>query len=60
MLRVRLRREGVAVDRRHVSTLMKWMGVRAIGRRPRTNKLAEVRKIVLLSENPITKGLEED
>ena len=38
MLRDLLRREGVAVGRRHVSTLMKRMGIEAIYRRPNTSK----------------------
>ena len=45
MLRDLLRREGVAVGRRHVSTLMKRMGIEAIYRRPNTSKPAPGHKI---------------
>ena len=45
MLRDLLRREGVAVGRRHVATLMKRMGVEAIYRRPNTSKPAPGHKI---------------
>ena len=40
-----LRREGVVVGRRHVSTLMKRMGIEAIYRRPNTSKPAPGHKI---------------
>jgi putative transposase len=45
MLRDLLRREGVTVGRRHVSTLMKRMGIEAIYRRPKTSKPAPGHKI---------------
>jgi len=45
MLRSLLRREGVFVGRRHVSTLMKRMGIEAIYRRPNTSKPAPGHKI---------------
>jgi putative transposase len=38
MLRLLLRRQGVAVGRRHVATLMKRMGIEAIYRRPKTSE----------------------
>ena len=40
MLRDFLNREGVEIGRRHVTTLMKRMGVEAIYRRPNTSKPA--------------------
>ena len=45
MLRDFLGREGVAVGRRHVATLMKRMGIEAIYRRPNTSKPAPGHKI---------------
>ncbi|BDV36388.1 transposase (plasmid) [Methylocystis iwaonis] len=45
MLRDLLRREGVAVGRRHVATLMKRMGIEAIYRRPNTSKPAPGHKV---------------
>ncbi len=45
MLALLLRREGVAVGRRRVSTLMKRMGIEAIYRRPNTSKPAPGHKI---------------
>ena len=45
MLRDLLRREGVTVGRRHVSTLMKRMGIEAIYRRPNTSKPTPEHKI---------------
>ncbi len=45
MLRDLLRREGVAVGRRHVATLMKRMGIEAIYRRPNTSKPAPGHRI---------------
>ncbi|MBM3564456.1 MAG: IS3 family transposase [Alphaproteobacteria bacterium] len=45
MLRDLLRREGVVVGRRHVTTLMKRMGIEAIYRRPNTSKAAPGHKI---------------
>ena len=45
MLRSLLRREGVFVGRRHVSTLMKRMGIEAIYRRPNTSKPAPGHKV---------------
>ena len=45
MLRDLLRRDGVVVGRRHVSTLMKRMGIEAIYRRPNTSKPAPGHKI---------------
>jgi len=45
MLRDLLRREGVAVGRRHVATLMKRMGIEALYRRPNTSKPAPGHKI---------------
>jgi putative transposase len=47
MLRDLLRREGVAVGRRHVATLMKRMGIEAIYRRPNTSKPAPGHKVYL-------------
>jgi putative transposase len=45
MLRDFLAREGVAVGRRHMATLMKRMGIEAIYRRPNTSKPAPGHKI---------------
>jgi putative transposase len=45
MLRDMLHREGIAVGRRHVATLMKRMGLEAIYRRPNTSKPAPGHKI---------------
>jgi putative transposase len=45
MLRDLLNREGIAVGRRHVATLMKRMGIEAIYRRPNTSKPAPGHKI---------------
>ncbi|BDV33920.1 transposase (plasmid) [Methylocystis iwaonis] len=45
MLRDLLRREGVAVGRRHVATLMKRMGIEALYRRPNTSKPAPGHKV---------------
>jgi putative transposase len=45
MLRSLLRRDGVSVGRRHVTTLMKRMGIAAIYRRPNTSKPAPGHKI---------------
>ena len=45
MLRDILRREGFAIGRRHVATLMKRMGIAAIYRRPNTSKPAPGHKI---------------
>ncbi len=45
MLRSLLRREGVSVGRRHVTTLMKRMGISAIYRRPNTSKPAPGHKV---------------
>ncbi len=45
MLRDMLDREGIAVGRRHVATLMKRMGIEAIYRRPNTSKPAPGHKI---------------
>jgi putative transposase len=45
MLRDFLGREGIAVGRRHVATLMKRMGIEAIYRRPNTSKPAPDHKI---------------
>jgi putative transposase len=45
MLRDFLDREGLAVGRRHVATLMKRMGIEAIYRRPNTSKPAPGHKI---------------
>jgi putative transposase len=45
MLRDFLGREGLAVGRRHVGTLMKRMGIEAIYRRPNTSKPAPGHKI---------------
>jgi putative transposase len=45
MLRDLLRRAGVTVGRRHVSTLMKRMGIEAIYRRPNTSKPTPEHKI---------------
>jgi putative transposase len=38
MLRDMLRRKGVEVDRRHVGTLMRRMGIEALYRKPNTSK----------------------
>ena len=45
MLRDMLRREGFAIGRRHVATLMKRIGIEAIYRRPNTSKPAPGHKI---------------
>jgi putative transposase len=45
MLALLLQREGVAIGRRRVSTLMKRMGIEAIYRRPNTSKPAPGHKI---------------
>lgn len=45
MLRDMLYREGIAVGRRHVATLMKKMGLEAVYRRPNTSKPAPGHKI---------------
>ena len=45
MLRDFLGREGIAIGRRHVATLMKRMGIEAIYRRPNTSKPAPGHKI---------------
>jgi putative transposase len=45
MLRDMLGREGIAVGRRHVATLMKRMGIEAVYRRPNTSKPAPGHKI---------------
>ncbi len=45
MLRDLLNRAGVCVGRRHVTTLMKRMGIEAIYRRPNTSKPAPGHKI---------------
>jgi putative transposase len=45
MLRDFLGREGVAIGRRHVGTLMKRMGIEAIYRRPNTSKPAPGHKV---------------
>jgi putative transposase len=45
MLRDLLHAEGVKIGRRHVSTLMKRMGIEAIYRKPNTSKPARGHKI---------------
>lgn len=45
MLRDLLRQEGLNVGRKHVSTLMKRMGIEALYRRPRTTKPAPGHKV---------------
>jgi putative transposase len=45
MLRDMLGREGISIGRRHVSTLMKRMGIEALYRRPNTSKPAQGHKI---------------
>jgi putative transposase len=45
MLRDMLHREGIAVGRRHVATLMRRMGIEALHRRPNTSKPALGHKI---------------
>ena len=45
MLRDILNRDGVAICRRHVATLMKRMGIEAIYRKPNTSKPAPGHKI---------------
>jgi putative transposase len=45
MLRDMLHREGIAIGRRHVATLMKRMGLEAVYRRPNTSKPAPGHKI---------------
>lgn len=55
MLRDLLNREGVAVGRKHVSTLMKRMGIEALYRKPNTSKRCPGHKIYpyLLRHLPI-------
>ena len=45
MLRDLLNKEGIEIGRRHVATLMRWMGIEAIYRRPNTSKPAPGHKI---------------
>ena len=57
MLRDLLAGEGIAVGRRHISTLMKRMAIEAIYRRPNTSKPAPGHKIYpyLLRKLPVTR-----
>jgi putative transposase len=45
MLRDLLNQEGIGIGRRHVSTLMKRMGIEALYRKPNTSKPAPGHKI---------------
>jgi putative transposase len=58
MLRDFLRREGFAVGRRHVRTLMLRMGIDAIYRKPNTSKRIQAHKVYpyLLREIQITRA----
>jgi putative transposase len=58
MLRDFLRREGFAVGRRHLRTLMLHMGIEAIYRKPNTNKRIQAHKVYpyLLREVQITRA----
>ena len=57
MLRDQLRREGITVGRRHVTTLMLRMGIQALAPQPGTSKRAPGHKIYpyLLRKLPITR-----
>lgn len=57
MLRDLLRQEGIDVGRKHVSTLMKKMGIEALYRKPRTTKPGIGHKIYpyLLRHLPVTR-----
>ncbi len=52
MLRDMLRREGTAIGRKHVATLMKKMGIEALYRKPRCIDPAESAQIMLLKRMP--------
>ncbi len=58
MLRDLLRQEGHKVGRKHVSTLMKRMGIEALYRKPRTTKRQPGHKVYpyLLRNQPITRA----
>ncbi len=58
MLRRLLKREGQAVGRRHISTLMKRMGIHALYRKPNTSKRHPAHKVYpyLLRNLPITRS----
>jgi putative transposase len=58
MLRDLLRQEGLKVGRKHVSTLMKRMGVEALYRKPRTTKRNPEHKVYpyLLRSLPVTRA----
>ena len=58
MLRRLLKREGQAVGRRHVSTLMKRMGIHALYRKPNTSRRHPAHKVYpyLLRNLPITRS----
>src|ERR687893_1519180 len=52
MLRDLLAQEGVAIGRRHVSTLMKRIGIEALYRKPNTSKPTPGHKIVSVAADP--------
>jgi len=56
MLRDMLRLEGIKVDRKHVATLMRKMGIEALYRKPRTTKRHPEHRVYLylLRGLPIT------
>jgi transposase InsO family protein len=58
MLRDLLAAEGLRIGRLHVATLMKWMGIEALYRKPNTSKPAPGHKIYpyLLRNLPITRA----
>ena len=58
MLRALLRQEGIMVGRKHVSTLMKRMGLEALYRKPRTTRRHSAHQVYpyLLRNLPITRA----
>ena len=58
MLRDLLRQEGLKVGRKHVSTLMKRMGIEALYRKPKTTKRHPAHKVYpyLLRNLPVTRA----
>ena len=58
MLRRLLKREGQAVGRRHISTLMQRMGIHALYRKPNTSRRHPAHKVYpyLLRNLPITRS----
>jgi putative transposase len=58
MLRDLLRQEGLKVGRKHVSTLMKRMGIEALYRKPKTTKRNPGHKVYpyLLRNLPVTRA----